>query len=150
MAATAARTDACEDVVTTATNPQTATVLDASQVWRSFVEFRPAGWPARDTLVACEYGVFPFTGAPRFTVGLVREVAPARRLVTTARGARLSCELLYEATEDLQALGTGLARWTGGSAVDVDQWLTELRARPEWEALDGHRPLATRSWLEEW
>ena len=124
----------------------------AAQAWNVFASFArvpfdvPMG-PDTDGLLY-EYGVFQFTDAPQFTLSFVRQF----EMLTDGEHdhyIQFHCDLLFEPTTELKALGAYNSWRFSGDAASVDTWLLQIRARPEWEQLEAHAPIAHEVWQAE-
>jgi hypothetical protein len=124
----------------------------AAQAWNVFASFArvpfdvPVGSDTDGLLY--EYGVFHFTGTPRFTLSFVRQFE------TLADGEhdhyiQFHCDLLFEPTADLKALGAYNSWRFSRDAASVDAWLLQIRARPEWELFAVYAPISHEVWQED-
>lgn len=56
---------------------------------------------------------------------------------------QVGCELAYQATPELTALGTGLVEWWQEDGTDLASILSAIDQGPEWPLLMRHRPVTT-------
>lgn len=117
--------------------------LTVSQAWGAFVAFSNVVFdvpaiPEADGLLY-QYGLYSFSGPPRFTLDLVRQFEVLED-GEYDHYVQFHCELQFEPVDDLISLGNYDSWWfaSDGSAT---HWLEEVRQRPEWTALQAHIPV---------
>ncbi len=114
------------------------TASSARELWLEFanVQFRTPNEPDADGLLY-EYGVFSFSGQPRFHLSLTRQFA----LPGEDEYWQVQLTLLYEVRAELEALDNYNEWWFVDGDIPLARWAEELRARPEWQVLESLRPV---------
>jgi hypothetical protein len=102
---------------------------------------------AEEDALLYEYGIFSFRGSRRFTLSFCRQFdldedgAPAL--------IQLRCEIEYEPTPALEALGSHNQWWSGaGGEPSLAVMLDEIECRPEWKVIGAHRPVCSSVYQE--
>lgn len=110
----------------------------ALDAWLAFgrVAFRvPRGGEVDGLLY--QYGIYDFTGQPRFHLDLTRQFA--------VRGSdefvQFHCDVQFDTRPGLAALGRH-DEWWFSEEGNLDAWGAALRARPEWGVLASLAPVA--------
>lgn len=122
--------------------------LELAGTWRAFRRFMdlPVDGVEEDALLY-QYITAAFDGPRRFTLSLCRQfdtnTAGEQALI------QLHCELAYEPTPSLEALGKHHQWWTAGQVeLQARDVLNSIRYRPEWAVLIEHHPVATAVYQE--
>ncbi|GAB3654130.1 hypothetical protein GCM10027589_12630 [Actinocorallia lasiicapitis] len=119
------------------------TDLTAESAWHHYLEFARIPFLAPNVpdadLLLYQYGVYSFSGQPRFHLTLTRQFAldlPEHPLL------QFSCDLQFAPVETLQALGTRHDWWNPADGPPLTAWATAKQTGPEWSALASLTPLA--------
>ncbi|MGI5325721.1 hypothetical protein [Actinomadura nitritigenes] len=115
--------------------------------WEAFGQFMRHPVEAAEDALLYEYGTFSFGGPRRFTLSFCRQFdvdedgAPAL--------IQLRCEIEYEPTPALEALGTHNYWWSGAAGeLPLAAVMDEIERRSEWMLLGAHRPVASSVYQE--
>lgn len=121
--------------------------LDPPPAWRAFGRFMRHPVEAEEDALLYEYGTFSFRGPRRFTLSFCRQFdvdedgAPAL--------IQLRCEIEYEPTQALEALGAHNQWWSGAEGEpSLAVMLDEIERRPEWKVISAHRPVGSSVYQE--
>ncbi|MFF4742333.1 hypothetical protein [Streptomyces sp. NPDC001268] len=101
--------------------------------WSAFIRFGrlrfdTSGSPDADGLLF-QYGVFSFHGTPAFSLDLTRQFEVLDEAGDHDHLVQVHCELVYEPTPALAALGDFNSWFFHDSGNDVDQWAETLTSR---------------------
>ena len=112
-------------------------VLD---VFVAFAEVRFAvpDVPESDALLF-EYGIFGFSGQPRFTLSFVRQFERA----DDDGYVQFRCEFEYAVDAELEALGKRTVWALSTGRESVRDWWTEVSGDPCWPVLRARTPVAS-------
>ncbi|RFU39753.1 hypothetical protein DZF91_20800 [Actinomadura logoneensis] len=121
--------------------------LEPRVAWRAFGRFMRHAVQAEEDALLYEYGTFSFRGPRRFTLSFCRqfdvEEGGEPALI------QLRCEIEYEPTPALEALGAHNQWWSGAEGEpSLAAILDEIERRSEWEVIGGHRPVCSSVYQE--
>lgn len=121
--------------------------LEPGPAWRAFGDFMHHTVEAAEDALLYEYGTFSFGGPRRFVLSFCRQFDVdedgAQALI------QVRCEIEYEPTPALEALGAYNQWWSGGEGeVPLAVVLDEVERRSEWEVIGAQRPAASSVYQE--
>jgi hypothetical protein len=122
--------------------------LEPSRAWRAFRRFMnvPVTGVAEDAMLY-EYMIATFSGPRRFVLSLCRQFdldeGEEEALI------QLRCDVAYEPTPALKALGKYNQWWSEGDGErPISEVLDAIERRPEWAVIAGHVPVRSAVYQE--
>jgi hypothetical protein len=122
-------------------DPEAATLAATWNVFREFVH-EPVETASDGVLV--QGGVYRFYRPERYIFDFLRQVQEPG----DDELEQLHCKFEFEPTPELRALGTFTEWWFLDEGRPLDDYLDEIRARPEFEAVVGLTPVRGRIFQE--
>ncbi len=122
-------------------DPAAATLVATWSVFREFVH-EPVETESDGVLV--QGGVYDFYGPERYIFDFLRQVQEPGK----DEYEQLHCEFEYEATPELRALGDFNEWWFPDQGRPLDDYLEDMRARPEFDAIARLTPIRGRVYQE--
>lgn len=122
--------------------------LELSRAWRAFRRFMNVSMAGvEEDAMLYEYLTASFGGPRRFTLSLCRQfdLDDEDGQVLT----QLRCDLAYEPTPALEALGTYNQWWSDGDGANPPgEVLDAIERRPEWAVIAAHTPVESAVYQE--
>jgi hypothetical protein len=123
--------------------------LSADGAWNVFLDFARLPFAAPDTPDAdgllYQFGIFDFSGEPRFHLDLVRQFS--------ATGAdeyiQCHCDVQFNPDEALSSLGRYAQWWWPQEGVSLGRWSETIAKRAEWPVLRERRPVSIEIYQDE-
>ncbi|MFF2205924.1 hypothetical protein [Streptomyces sp. NPDC058145] len=122
-------------------------------VWLAFLRF--SRWlfhvpdrPDVDGLLF-QYGTYTFDGPPTFTLDLTRQFEVSDSDGDHDHYVQVHCELRYELTPDLEALGSFDSWYFHDAGGDLEEWVQGLVERAAWAAIRRLKPTEIRAYQEQ-
>ncbi|WP_406293519.1 hypothetical protein OG948_02775 [Embleya sp. NBC_00888] len=121
--------------------------------WSAFVRFGRCRFDTPDTFDAdgllFQYGTYSFDGRPTFLLDLTRQFEANDDSGDHDHYVQVHCELRYDLTASLSALG-GFESWFfHDTDEDLDRWAEALTNRAAWNVLCAHKPAEIRIYREQ-
>lgn len=102
---------------------------------------------AEEDALLYEYGTYSFSGPRRFILAFCRQFDIDQDGAPVL--IQLRCEIEYEPTLALEALGTYNRWWSGADdEPPLVALLDEIGRRPEWDVINAHRPVTSSVYQE--
>ena len=115
------------------------------QTWSVFGDFVAEPFDTESDGVLVQGGVYDFDGPERYYFDFVRQVQRHGE----DEYVQIHCEFQFAITPELAALGEFNDWWFADEGRDAASFLTEMRARPEFEAVANLEPTAAAIYVEE-
>ncbi|MGW2445804.1 hypothetical protein, partial [Streptomyces sp. NPDC001675] len=96
-----------------------------------------------------QYGTYMFDGPPTFTLDLTRQFEVSDSDGDHDHYMQVHCELRYELTPDLEALGSFDSWYFHDAGGDLEEWVQGLVERAAWAAIRRLKPTEIRVYQEQ-
>ncbi|MFA1542275.1 hypothetical protein [Actinomadura monticuli] len=121
--------------------------LEPRPAWKAFGEFMRHPVEVEEDALLYEYGTYSLEGPRRFVLSFCRQFDVDEDFAQALIQVR--CDMEYEPTPALEALGTYSRWWSGGAGEpSLATVLDEIECRSEWEIIGVHRPVASSVYQE--
>jgi hypothetical protein len=132
---------------------RTLSDLSTECAWHAFIRFGRLRFDTPDSHDAdgllFQYGTYSFNGPATFTLDLARQFEAHDGDGDHDHYVQVHCELRYQLTPGLQALGSFVSWFFHDTEDDLDRWAEELGHRPAWTVIRALEPAEIRVYQEQ-
>ena len=117
---------------------------DLVAAWHAFRSFLDVDFETSSDGVLVQGGVYSFEGPEQYYFDFLRQL----QRPDDDEFEQVHCEFLYEPTAALRGLGAFSEWWFSDGGQDLDAFLAQIRARPEFAAVLEMEPTEVRIYQE--